>query len=874
MVPRMLNQHLHWLSSIPSDFRHSVGDKAFYLSLASQQGYPIVPGFVVSAEVFSEFLEQIHWNDPFLIDFPKSSLYIDVDQPKQLQSIARQIQRAITTAPFPLEWANLLQETSHLLQTTHLICRPSISVTAPHNPDLSFKIRGLLTPQSCRAENEAIAHAIQQVWADVFCARSLFVWQRAGIPLQALRLGVLIQPLYPALASGTLRSCGDRIETTACWGLGIAIKTGDVVPDHYVMDADTGTVCAQHLGQKPYAYGVTGQSSTDIWDSTPLGKAQGEIPPCSPSISRYAVTLNHHHAAVLPADTLKALTQLSTSLSKELNTSMSMEWVIGQKPILSPVSSNATPYPTTLLDNQQAWLYLAQLLPHPLAVQTQLASAHRAAATSRLPLASPHHSAPTPSTSTAPPESSRAMPLMTALGAAPGQVIAPVWVVDDTPQQSIAHLPSGYVLVAADVTPDWLLDIKRAGALVSERGGMTCHAAIVARELGIPAVVGASEITQHLRTGDQVLINGDRGTIHRITSSARDASAQTTRPSQAASAGAVPETPSQQSSAPSHPQARPPTRTHSPTRTQLMVSMSQEERLHTLRNLPIDGIGLLRGELLLPSVLNRQSLDTLMRSGQERVLIDHFVDRLRPFLEAVYPSPVYYRSADLRAHEFAALLGHAHGLGDRDYATDSMLLDMEPNPLLGNHGTLSYVQNPILFQLELNVLHQLRLEGYEQLHLILPFVRTVEEFVACRQRMLEANLLQFPGFQVWIMAEVPSVLFLLPEYVKAGVSGIAIGTNDLTQLMLAVDRNHPSLSAAFDQRHPAVMRAIEQLVKTAQQLGIPCSICGEAPSQYPELVRQFVKWGVTSISVTASSVEAIHGAIAQVESALYRSGSN
>ena len=877
----MLDQHLYWLNHIEPDLHSSVGDKAFYLGLASQRGYPVIPGFVLSADVFKEFLDRIQWLEPFLADLPNSSLHLNVNQPKQLQSIAQQIQRAIQTTPFPPEWAVILGDACHTLSSRYVICRPSISVKGIHDSALSLKIRGLLSSYVCRTDAMAIAQAIQQVWAEIFCARSLFVWQRAGIQIQHIQVGVLIQPMYSPIASGVLRHCTNGLEVHACWGSGLAIKTGDVIPDQYLIDATSGGVNIRKLGRKPYAYSLIGGIPPDLGVPSDIDVAVSGVSTQFSNLQLYAVDLARQDDGVLSEATLREFAQLSESLTIEFGTTVSLEWTIGN----GPFPAEPKPLRYGPLEADQQWLYLTQVLPQPTVLPSRLTpspvteefkaeNANRpdqAIQYNRLELPSVREqwpSIPSPSAQmigesrhSPPPqygasntsELSAVTPVTTALGASPGQVVGPAWVVSDTVEQSITHLPTGYILVASDITPDWLLDIKRAVALVSERGGMTSHAAIVARELGIPAVVGVSDVAQLFKTGDTLLINGDRGTIHRVESrhrselphpkeaersptsaSENDIDEQLSRPATDDSVALEPSQSSDSRVQPTDREANRLTVDYRSNATQLMVSISQPEGLANLKQFPIDGIGLLRGELLLPSVLGNQSLDTWMRPENEQGFVDQLSTHLRLFLEAVYPAPVYYRTFDLRVHEFAALLG------DRSDATTTV---SEPNPLLGLHGTLGYIQNPSLFQLELRALHQLRQTGYENLHLILPFVRTVEEFVTCRQWILQAGLLKFSDFQVWIMAEVPSALFLLSEYVKAGVSGIAIGTNDLTQFMLAVDRNHPSLSFALNQRHPSVIRAIHHLVKVAQELALPCSICGEIPNQYPDLVKQFVEWG-------------------------------
>ncbi|MGB3755179.1 MAG: putative PEP-binding protein, partial [Rivularia sp. (in: cyanobacteria)] len=183
-------------------------------------------------------------------------------------------------------------------------------------------------------------------------------------------------------------------------------------------------------------------------------------------------------------------------------------------------------------------------------------------------------------------------------------------------------------------------------------------------------------------------------------------------------------------------------------------------------------------------------------------------------------------------------------------------------------GTFSYTVNSELFDMELTALKSVQQSGYHNIRLILPFVRTVEEFSFCRRKVEQAGLTDIKEFELWIMAEVPSVLFLLPEYVKAGVQGISIGTNDLTQLLLGVDRDQATLAKSFDERHPVVMGAVSRLIDMAASAGIPCSICGQAPALYPEIIEKLVEWGITSISVEPEALERTYQAIYRAEQGL------
>jgi pyruvate,water dikinase len=268
--------------------------------------------------------------------------------------------------------------------------------------------------------------------------------------------------------------------------------------------------------------------------------------------------------------------------------------------------------------------------------------------------------------------------------------------------------------------------------------------------------------------------------------------------------------------------------------------------------LAVDGVGLLRSELLALEVLDYQHPHAWLSAHRHQDFVERMAGAIAQVAAAFFPRPVWYRSLDLRSHEFGNLPGA------EQHPT-------EMNPMLGLRGTLSYLHDPALFNLELAAIAQAQRQGYSNLHLLLPFVRTVEEFVFCRQQVIAAGLTTNAPLQLWIMAEVPSVIWLLPDYVQSGVQGISIGTNDLTQLVLAVDRDGGKVADDYGANHPAVMGAIAQLIQQARQLGIPCSVCGQAPAQYPALIPSLVKWGITSISVEMSAIAQTRTALLQAD---------
>lgn len=404
--------------------------------------------------------------------------------------------------------------------------------------------------------------------------------------------------------------------------------------------------------------------------------------------------------------------------------------------------------------------------------------------------------------------------------AAPGQRCGLALVLlPDTPLPQSAHQQ---IVIADEVAPEWLPFLKTAVGIISVRGGLTCHAAVLARELGLPAVVGVTNATQRFRTGEALRIDGDRGLIEPLPALPEETTAPQPLP--------------QLSAAPRH--------------TEIWLNLSQPELAENFAKLPVAGVGLLRSEWLMLPVLERQHPYQWLANGQTDQLKDRLIEQLRPILANFAPRPVRYRTLDIRSNEFAQLLGAP---------------PVEANPMLGIRGTFSYRHHSDFFQFELEVLRHLQDEGYSNLQLLLPFVRSVQEIADCQKMIQAVGLDHYSDFALWIMAEVPSVLFLLEQYVATGIQGIAIGTHDLTQLLLGIDRDQALFSAHYDETHPAVQAAIAQLIQQAQQLELPCCLCSASPIHHPSFVETMVQAGITSISVDAAALEITAQLIQRVE---------
>ena len=415
--------------------------------------------------------------------------------------------------------------------------------------------------------------------------------------------------------------------------------------------------------------------------------------------------------------------------------------------------------------------------------------------------------------------------LIRGLGASPGRGSGEVRVLVSPDKDN--GFESGDVLVAAMTTPDWVPLMMKASAIVTDGGGVTCHAAIVSREMGLPCVVGTRNATKILQDKMLVTVDGTHGIVYegrlKEDKKAQDKGTEVI----AKSAPIV-------------------------TATKLYVNLAMPHEAERIAKEDVDGVGLLRAEFMVIDACDGVHPRQLIEEGKSNQFVDAMVRKLRIFTRAFYPRPIIYRAIDFRTNEFRNLRG-----GDK-YET------VEQNPMIGFRGCYRYILNPDLFELELKVIQKVR-ELDKNLHLMIPFVRTLWEFKRCKKLIDESGLGDDREMKLWVMAEVPSVIFWLEDYAKAGINGVSIGSNDLTQLMLGVDRDSEICAPLFDERDKAVQEAIKSIVKTCHKMGITCSICGQAPSYYPDFAERLVEWGITSVSVNPDVIDRARHNVAAAE---------
>lgn len=420
-------------------------------------------------------------------------------------------------------------------------------------------------------------------------------------------------------------------------------------------------------------------------------------------------------------------------------------------------------------------------------------------------------------------EEVKAPVLLEGVAASPGAATGIVKIIPDP--SKIDKIKPGDILVAEMTTPDFVPAMKRAVGIVTDRGGRTAHAAIVSRELGIPCVVGTEQATSMLKDGQEITVDGSTGKVYNGKVEIKSRKAKFA----AAAHGEI------------------------KTKTKLYVLLAEPEMAEQMATRDVDGVGLLRAEFIMARMPGHPRY--MLHEGKTSQFVDILSKNISTFTKAFYPRPVVYRTTDFKTNEYRNL----HG-GDR-------YEELEENPMIGYRGCSRYTREIEVFRMELDAIKKV-LQSYDNLYVMLPFVRFVSDIVQLKKIFKEEGLYNFPQFKLWMMVEVPSNILLIDKFIDAGIDGISIGSNDLTQLILGIDRDNHKLAKQFDERNEAVMMAIEKAVKTAAAKGITCSICGQAPSVYPEITEKLVSWGITSISVTPDMIDETRQIIATAEKKL------
>jgi pyruvate,water dikinase len=415
-------------------------------------------------------------------------------------------------------------------------------------------------------------------------------------------------------------------------------------------------------------------------------------------------------------------------------------------------------------------------------------------------------------------------PILTGVAASPGLATGVVKIIKSA--KEISKVKTDDILVSEMTSPDFVPAMKRATAIVTDKGGLTSHAAIVSRELGIPCIVGTKNATSTLQDNQVITVNAEKGTVF-LGSKVRVEKSEKK----------IKKVIKQK------------------TATKLYVNLAEPQLANKISKLNVDGVGLLRAEFMIADI-GIHPKEAIKQKKQ-----DKFVQKLErgieKFCKAFKPRPVVYRTTDFKTNEYRALPG------GKAWEPE------EPNPLLGYRGALRYISDPEVFTLELRAIKSV-LEKHKNLWIMIPFVRSPEELKKVRRIVAAEGLFENPGFKFWMMVELPINVILIDKFIDVGIDGVSIGSNDLTMLITGTDRDNADVAQSFNEKSPAVLWALRRTIKKCNKRKVSSSICGQAPSVYEDLVEKLVGYGVTSISVNPDAINRVRGIILEKEKEIAR----
>ncbi len=768
-----------WFDELRKDDIPLVGGKNANLGEMISAGIPVPPGFAITAYTYQQFItttgiaERIY---KIINDNVK-----DINDPKEYELASEQIRKLIETTAMPVDTIAAIKDSYKKLNkqigSSKVFVAVRSSATAEDLPDASFA--GQQETFLNVSGDEELLKSVQKCWSSLFTPRAIFYRTEKGFRHENVLISVGVQKMVNAKAAGVMFTLhpvtGDtsKIIIEATWGLGESLVSGAVTPDRYTIDKNTLKILDKEIANKTIAYLKDQKTGKTIHVNLPREKQA---------------------SSSLTDEEIIRLSELAKKIEDHYQKAQDIEFSI----------DNDLPFPDSIfiVQSRPETVWSAKM------VKPQIEASKAAAVTN-----------------------SRVI-VLKGLPASPGVYAGPAKVTFTT-KEADRMMKNGDVLVTKMTNPDWAPFMKMAGAIVTDEGGMTCHAAIVSREMGIPCIVGTKEATKVLITGENYTVDAKAGIIYKgIIESV-------VKPEAAAPAMLVSNV------------------TYIPTTaTKIYVNLSIPEIAEKVfkENQP-DGVGLLRAEHMLLSIGKHPR--KLIQEGGGDKMIDAFAEGIRKVAEAFYPRPVVYRFLDFKPDEFLGLEG---GEIERE------LGHVGPNPLIGYRGAFRYRKEPEIFRLECRAINKVREDfGLKNVVGMIPFVRTLADVVETKKIMEGENLKRSRDFKLWIMVEVPNAVFLIDKFIETGIDGISFGTNDLTMLILGIDRDDASIAEIYDERDPGILRALARTIKTCKEHGVTTSICGQAPSVYPEYCEFLVRQGATSMSVNPDTVIATRKLVASIE---------
>ena len=784
-----------WFEQICRDDVALVGGKSASLGeMTVRTGVPVPYGFATTAHAYRVFLSETGLDKRIALILQDLN---DVEDGRQLRAISAKVRQAIVDEKLPAEFETSVRQAYAELAGKTGEAEPFVAVrssaTAEDLPDASFagqqesylNVRGA----------DEVLERIKECYASMFTDRAVYYRTKKNFSHTEVALSAVVQMMVFSKASGVMFTVNvingneQNILIEGSWGLGEYIVQGTVTPDLFWIAKQDLSIVERTVHDK----------SIQLIRRPGGGVVEQEVPE------------DLRRIPVLNDEQLQQLARYALDIEKHYGCFMDMEWALDERTDKIWILQAR---PETVWSNKQK-------------TQTQ------APANNPVQVNQNKEGVMSMKREVEPAPAVERIVLVKGLPASPGRVSGIAHVI--LSPNLIDNFKEGEILVTEMTAPDWVPAMKKAKAIVTDSGGMTCHASIVSRELGIPCVVGTksrgTSATTKIETGMQITVDATNGIIYDGVISDLIAAP---RPAEAGPGFAV--------------------ETFPVTGTKIYMNLGDPDLAQRYAPLPSDGIGLMREEFIWTTFIHEHPMYLIEMNQPDRV-VNVLAEAFRKVAQAMAPRPVTLRFSDFKSSEYRDLKG-----GDKYEPA-------EPSSLLGWRGASRYYDPKYIeaFRLELRAVKKVREEyGFNNLHVMIPFCRTVDEAAKVTALMAEEGLRRSADFKVWLMAEIPSNIILADQF-NQYVDGYSIGSNDLTMLILGCDRDNDTVAKIFDERNLAVKRAIRHLIEVAHRDGKTVSICGQAPSVYPDFTEFLVRSGIDSISVNPDAVKSTKHWVAQIE---------
>lgn len=773
------NAYVLWFDELRRADVGLVGGKSSSLGeLTSSVDVPVPYGYATTANAYRYFMEKTGQNKKIHKMLQELQ---DVEDSVELHEVCTKIRESICSATMPEDLAEQIgkayEELAEKVGEKNPFVAVRSSATAEDLPDASFA--GQQDTYLNVTGRDMVIRKVKECYASTFTDRAVYYRAKKNFDHENVALSAAVQMMADAKAAGVMFTV--NLATGADDSIMIEGSWG---LGEYIVQ---GTVTPDNFVVDKDSLTITSRRINE--KSIELIRKEGG------DVEERKVEPERAKAQVISDEQIAQLADYAKRIEKHYDCYMDMEWAVDHK--------------------DRLWILQAR-------PETVWSKKNKEKKSEEETVMTTDHNV-----------------LVKGLPASPGMAAGKCHVITDP--KDIDTFKEGEVLVTTMTSPDWVPAMKKAVAIVTDAGGMTCHASIVSRELGIPCVVGTKsrsvEATGVLKTGQDITIDARNGIVY--DGIVADLVKKGTPAAQAAGTAAV--------AAEYFP----------PTGTRVLMNLGDPDLADKYASLPCDGIGLMREEFIWTTFIHEHPL-YLIETGRPEKVVDMLAEGISKVCRALAPRPVVLRFSDFKSGEYRNLKG-----GDK-YEPE------EPADLLGWRGASRYYDPKYTdaFRLELKAVRKVREEyGLKNLNCMIPFCRTVDEAEKVTAIMREEGLERGPDFKLLLMAEIPANILLADRFNKF-VDGYSIGSNDLTMLILGCDRNNDTVASLFDERNLAIKRAIRHLIKVAHRDGKTVSICGQAPSVYPDFTEFLVKSGIDYVSVNPDMVKSTRLNVARIEQRL------